>query len=277
MGIDIVISDKTTKQTIDSGSALAVDESCLPLKIYLGHVKSLLSQCTHIFVPRIVRYHIDHYLCAKFAGLPDIVRNTFHIADNRLIQPNIETNNRLGDWLAVVQICRKLGLSELRGIRVFEQIRKTRSDLAFTKVPEAARLRIAVIGHNYLLKDAFFSQHIFPVLEKQDISILTSDNLDNKVIYTEASLYPEVYWQLSAKIVGSASLFCKQSDVDGILAVSSFGCGPDSLTNEYLEHHVLRPSQKPYTIINIDEHSGNAGTVTRVEAFLDLVKWGKQS
>lgn len=54
--------------------------------------------------------------------------------------------------------------------------------------------------------------------------------------------------------------------------VSSFGCGPDSLVNEYLEYHVLKPSTKPYMVISIDEHTGNAGLLTRVEAFWDMVE-----
>jgi predicted nucleotide-binding protein (sugar kinase/HSP70/actin superfamily) len=73
------------------------------------------------------------------------------------------------------------------------------------------------------------------------------------------------------KIAGATRYFCQQTDISGVIMVSSFGCGPDSLVNEYLEHHILRQSDKPYMVINIDEHTGNAGLITRVEAFWDMV------
>ncbi len=57
LGIPLTVSDETNQQILDRGTMLAVDESCLPLKIYLGHVESLLPKCTHIFIPRIAGYY----------------------------------------------------------------------------------------------------------------------------------------------------------------------------------------------------------------------------
>lgn len=270
MGVQVTVSGETNKRMLDQGTSLAIDESCLPLKVYLGHVASLLDKCSHIFVPRIVRYHRHFYFCAKFAGLPDIVRNTFSLSPERLIVPNIETKSLAGQFQAVYAACQAMGRSPLAGNLAYS--RSLKSWRAPAPSPnQPPRPRIAVIGHNYLLKDALFCKDIIGTLTAQGAAIVTPDNITSKVLYDEAKVFaPDIYWQLSAKIAGAARYFCRQGDITGIVMVSSFGCGPDSLINEYLEHHVFRKSDKPYIFINIDEHTGSAGIITRVEAFWDL-------
>ena len=44
LGIKIVLSDMTTKQTMSQGSALVVTETCLPIKVYIGHILNLLEK-----------------------------------------------------------------------------------------------------------------------------------------------------------------------------------------------------------------------------------------
>ena len=76
LGIKVILSDKTTKQTMSSGSALVVSETCLPIKVYVGHILNLLEKGVNkIFVPSI--QSIDHkiYNCSKIRGLPDLIRN----------------------------------------------------------------------------------------------------------------------------------------------------------------------------------------------------------
>lgn len=76
LGIKIVLSDVTTKQTMTSGSALVVTETCLPIKVYIGHVLNLIDKgIDKIFVPSIQSIAPKIYNCSKIRGLPDLVRN----------------------------------------------------------------------------------------------------------------------------------------------------------------------------------------------------------
>ena len=61
--------------------------------------------------------------------------------------------------------------------------------------------------------------------------------------------------------------------VDGLIYITAFGCGTDSLTAELVERTVRRRSGIPQLILNIDEHTGQAGVVTRLEAFVDMARW----
>ncbi|MBP2627355.1 MAG: Protein of unknown function CoA enzyme activase [Firmicutes bacterium] len=276
LGVPFTLSAETNTQILDHGTMLAIDESCLPLKIYLGHIASLLPKCTHIFAPRIAGYHNNFFLCAKFAGLPDIIRNTFSLADNQLIAPNIENKSQSTQLKAIYSICQTIGISKISGCLAYHQAKQTWKN--HNSAPTHSNTQIAIIGHSYLLNDAFFCRDILTVLKKRNLTMITSEHIPSKVLYQQAAIFrPDIYWQLSAKLAGATRYFSQLSEIKGIIMVSSFGCGPDSLMNEYLEHHVLKNSNTPYLIINLDEHTGSAGIVTRVEAFLDLMNWRSES
>ncbi|MEN6412894.1 MAG: acyl-CoA dehydratase activase-related protein [Veillonellales bacterium] len=272
MGIPVVLSGETNKQILNRGTLLAMDESCLPLKVYLGHVDALLPECSHIFVPRIAQYHPNFHFCAKFAGLPDIVQNTFRLSSDQLISPNIEHKSPVKQLQALQDTCRSIGLSAVPGY--FSYRHSLKSWKNNTSGNTLSKRSIAVIGHSYLVKDAFFCHDIMNMLTSRGIAVVTPEHVDNKALYAEAKIFePDIYWQLSAKIAGAAHFFCRQRNVIGIIVLSSFACGPDSLMNEYITHHILKKSDKPYIIISIDEHTGSAGLMTRIEAFCDLVEW----
>lgn len=275
MGVPVTVSGETDKQILDRGTALSVDESCLPLKVYLGHVDSLLSRCTHIFVPRVSRYDSNFYLCAKFAGLPDIVRNTFRQAAVRIVTPNIEGKSWSNQLRGILTICQQIGLPPLAGYLAYRRAIRTWRAAAQPGENLPSGRKVAVIGHNYLLKDDFLSRNIGKTLAARKVAVVRPEDLPSRVLYSESSTFmPDIYWQLSAKIAGATRCFSRRPDIAGIIMLSSFSCGPDSLVNEYLEHHVLKDCGKPYLIVNIDEHTGNAGMITRIEAFADLLERG---
>ncbi len=273
IGVSAALSGETNKHMLDRGMSLAIDESCIPLKVYLGHVESLLDTCSHIFVPRIAQYYPDNHLCAKLAGLPDIVQNTFRLANKELISPNIENKSATTMLKAVQSICHPLGVPAIAGHRAYyKALKEWKGDIPI-RSGHPSQARIAVIGHSYIIKDVFFNSDIQNFFKSQKVDIITPEDLPSRKIYEEAKAFQQdIYWQLSMKIAGATRYFCGQTDIAGIIMVSSFGCGPDSLVNEYLEHHILKPSNKPHMMINIDEHTGNAGLITRIEAFWDMIE-----
>ena len=49
LGINVIISSKTSKKTIEIGSMYASSEMCLSLKNYIGHVFELKDKVDYIF------------------------------------------------------------------------------------------------------------------------------------------------------------------------------------------------------------------------------------
>jgi predicted nucleotide-binding protein (sugar kinase/HSP70/actin superfamily) len=276
LDVPVTVSAATTKKVLDRGTSLAEDESCLPLKLYLGHAETLLGTCSHLFVPRIVRYHRDFFLCAKFAGLPDIVRNTFGLSAGRMLVPNVDGHRPFCQLSAVRTAAGGVGRSMFAGMASYR-----RALGAWRQRPVAAgegtAEKVAVIGHSYILRDPLLGGGIFALLASRGVATVTPAEIPDKTAYEETRRHaPEVYWQLSAKLAGATFHYARRPDVTGLVLVSCFGCGLDSLMNEYLERQVLKVCGKPYLVLSLDEHTGHAGIATRVEAFWDLVEWRKR-
>ena len=61
-----------------------------------------------------------------------------------------------------------------------------------------------------------------------------------------------------------------------LITINAFGCGPDSLMLERIGRFA-RKSAKPVLNLSIDEQTGEAGFVTRIEAFVDMLYRKKRS
>jgi len=72
--------------------------------------------------------------------------------------------------------------------------------------------------------------------------------------------------------------FENSQDIDGILHVTAFGCGPDFMVDKLMEIEAKnKNSQVPFMSLSIDEHTGEAGIMTRIEAFCELVRRRKEA
>ena len=58
--------------------------------------------------------------------------------------------------------------------------------------------------------------------------------------------------------------------------MTAFGCGPDSLMLEDIRRKAKNFS-KPLLNLTIDEHTGEAGFITRLEAFCDMLYRNKRA
>ena len=115
LGIKIVLSDMTTKQTMSQGSALVVTETCLPIKVYIGHILNLLEKgVDKIFVPSIQSVAHKIYNCSKIRGLPDLVRNVIK-KDFTMIEATLdksEKNQGLYEFLA--EAVKPFGITDMK-------------------------------------------------------------------------------------------------------------------------------------------------------------------
>lgn len=122
LGIKIVLSDVTTKQTMTSGSALVVTETCLPIKVYIGHVLNLIDKgIDKILVPSIQSIAPKIYNCSKIRGLPDLVRNVVK-KDFTMIEATLdksEKNQGLYEFLA--EMAAPFGITDMERIKKLQK------------------------------------------------------------------------------------------------------------------------------------------------------------
>ena len=106
LGIDYVISNPSNKKILEDGKTLAPSESCMNLKLFLGHVKDLENKCNFLFIPRFESVNKGEKLCTNFYLLPDLVRNIF---EEHIIDFNVNVNKGKTMKSAIIEIGLYLG------------------------------------------------------------------------------------------------------------------------------------------------------------------------
>lgn len=296
LGAEVITSSDTCKKIIDNGIKICVDETCLPVKTFVGHVINLKEKgVDYIFVPRVISVERRRYLCSKFLGLPDLVRNL--VSD---LPPIIDMKIDFyrGDDFMKKEILRvgKLFINDVSKIkdayekslkmqRTFECIiREGFSNTEAIKIMEGEKLdantkgdlKIALLAHSYDIMDDYLSMGLINRLKNMGAYVLTTNMIERDKIEKGASkLQKDLFWTYGRDILGAGKYFIESEDVDGVISVSAFGCGPDSITEDLLERDYKRDGRIPFMSITIDEHTGEAGLNTRLEAFIDLLRWRK--
>lgn len=78
-------------------------------------------------------------------------------------------------------------------------------------------------------------------------------------------------WIVNREIIGT--ILHLYDHLDGIILISAFPCGPDSMTNDAFIRCV---KGKPILSLTVDAQSGTAGLETRIESFIDILRYQKR-
>ncbi|HEU25101.1 MAG: hypothetical protein C0176_08395 [Mesoaciditoga sp.] len=297
LGHEIRLSIPTNKEIINLGVSHSVDDICISVKVFHGHVKYLLNKkdLDFVFVPRIASEEKYKYTCPKLAALPDLMKSAFVNDADRILTATFYT--RQGDKLiidAFEEIGRKLGDTEERvkkaakvGIKYQDLATKAlRSGHTFLEVVkyiknleelikkpvEKKRYTVALAGFPYDVYDTFTNGDVISKLEDSGVGIVTTDMLDPKV-YRHYSKYmiKDLFWYQANAAAKGGMYYIDSSDIDGIISISSFNCGISSIYQKLLDLY-SKEIGKPVMHIIVDEQTGDAGLATRIEAFIDLIR-----
>lgn len=272
LNIRYILSPETNKDIIELGNMYSNDEFCLSIKNYIGHVAYLKDKCDYILVPRINNYGLDDQMCTNFMALYDVVNNIFDI---NILNYNIDLMNKESEEKGFVNLAIKLGKSKKEASNAYKEVFNISNKLEQFKINNnldnlnSSKDKILLIGHSYNILDNYIGKPLIKLIEDNEVEIIYSYLFDNQKTNKLSKNYSSnLYWKYSKEIIGSLDL-CK---VDGIIFISSFPCGLDSLVNEL----VMRKLSLPYLNIVIDDISSLSGFETRIESFIDLIKERKK-
>lgn len=270
LNIDYIVSDKSDKLTINDGENLASSEACLSIKIFLGSVKNLENKCDYILVPRLFSIKKHEQVCTNFNCLYDLTHNLF--PNIKLLNYNIDLDSHQNETLAYTRLGSSLGKSYIDSYNAYCYAKRKKEMYYKDKIEkqqkklQSPKLKILLAGHPYNLYDEVIGKDIIKYLEKENIEIIYSNFLDEDLIDKECKkLSTDIHWTHSKKVVAAINYY--QNKVNGIILLSTFPCGPDSLSNELVKRKVKTP------ILNIYKESfSNTGLYTRLDAFFDILK-----
>jgi predicted nucleotide-binding protein (sugar kinase/HSP70/actin superfamily) len=296
---EIIISPSTNKDILDRGISTCVDEACLPVKAFHGHVDYLKDKVDYLFIPKFISIYKREYCCPKHLGLPDMVKHSIEDLPE-IIEPIINlrknsnslkksilgtgrylTNNKkeilkaydlaYGKW----EKFNKLMCLDLLNINEIG-LNSDCSQGAKTHIEDYDK-RILLLGHPYNIYDNHINMNIIKKLMDNNIKIITAEMIEETISRHYASTLPKrMFWSQGQKVLGSSFSLIDRKTIDGIIYISAFGCGIDSVLIELVEEKA-KERNTPFTLITIDELTGEAGINTRIEAFLDMLDWRKKN
>lgn len=272
LNCEIIESIDTNKEIIKDGIKYSIDESCLASKIYIGHISYLQDKCDYILIPRICDYGKNNKVCVKFNALYDIAKNTF--SNIKILDYNIEHTKHKKEFKELFKLGLKITKNPIKIIYAYikakrqERINQNILTVNQNIVLNSKKTKILIISHPYIINDKYIGKPIIDYLKKLDVNIIYADRLNKtKAIKNSFILSKQLYWTYSRELIGSIPEY--KDKIDGIIFLTSFPCGPDSLINELL---IRKIKDIPITNILLDESSAEAGIHTRLESFIDIIK-----
>ncbi len=272
LGLKTITSVDTNQEILRKGIKYSIDEACLPSKIFMGHVHSLIGKCDYILVPRVVNYGCDKEVCVKFNALYDIVNNTFN--DITILDYNLSVTEGKNERRGFIKMGKALGKGYLQSLLAYKKAIKAQAHYDVQKEKKQAELlastktKLLIVSHPYLTYDHFIGLPIAEYIQTLGAVPIYADSVNKKESLKHSKeISDSLYWLYNKELIGAIKLL--EAKVDGIILLTAFPCGPDSLVNELI---LRRLKSLPVINIIVDELQGEAGLQTRIESFIDIIQ-----
>ncbi|MDZ7634659.1 MAG: acyl-CoA dehydratase activase-related protein [Bacteroidales bacterium] len=292
LGFNVVLSRESDKKLMTQSIETMTSETCLPVELMHGHVIDLIDRgVDYVFLPFIVsgKYKegdkTTNSNCPWIQSYPFMVKAALRgkVDDSKFLTPTLHF--RYFERALVKELIAFFGdRFDLKGERIRQAIYKADGvQVSFEKslveygrevlanIPSGCR-PVIIIGRPYNSADPHLNLNLTEKLLAQDVMPIPLDMLDLSLSQIYGN-YRNMYWPNGQKMIAAAQYVAK---TDGLYAVyiSNFRCGPDS----FIWHYVTEELKgKPFLHLEVDEHSADAGMVTRIEAFLDSLKGAEQN
>ena len=287
LGFNLVISDVSDRKIITTSLETMVSETCLPVELIHGHVLNLIDKnVDYIFLPFVVNAKgsndnpTNNCNCPWVQSHPYLVKAAFtdqKIRDKLLVPSlhfryferalkkelqkffsekfNLPKNNivRAIDLADEKQKAFELNV-KLKGREVLKSLDKNRWNLV-------------IIGRPYNTGDPALNLRLVKKLRNMNVLSVPLDflPLEEENIFED---YRGMYWPNGQKILQASRYIARTKNLFAIY-LSNFRCGPDSFLLHFVQNEM---KGKPFMHLEVDEHSADAGMITRIEAFLDSLK-----
>lgn len=280
LGAEYAVSPPTNKSILEQGAAIMADESCLASKIYMGHVRWLLDRCDTLFIPWLSNFGDYGINCTRFRAFPAMTENLFRDRSPSVLTYAVDYSGtqdmkHAGDEeTAFVSMAGALGKSK-RQVREAYRAAREEADRDFAeKIGQTERLadgggkKILLVGHDYCLYDAYIGEPVLKALEKYGVTVIDANRTDRDRAQRDFLQLSDgtLPWIVSRELLGGIVRY--RGRADGIVLLTGFPCGPDSVVNEVVRREV---GDLPILYLLLDGQDGTAGVETRIESFIDIL------
>ncbi|MCX6840766.1 MAG: acyl-CoA dehydratase activase-related protein [candidate division WOR-3 bacterium] len=297
MGWEVVLSEPTSRPVLELGVRLSPAELCLPVKAFLGHVAALKDRVDALFLPRIVCTRVagDWFFgCPKAIALPDLTRAVFDslplivepVLDKQILTEEQSFRNAIPGRNSRSHVRKALRLANAAATDAALRTRAeglplhmfsdqgTKGEGQRTGDGRPA-VRVGVVGHSYLLFDSGLNLGVLDKVREAgaEPTVVFPTAVE---VEMESTRDNALNWYYELELLAAAHRLLEVERVDGLLLVASFACGTGAVTNELIQRAAVHRHGVPTVMLLMDEHTGEAGIVTRIESFVDLLRLRKR-
>ncbi len=285
-GFQVINSDLSGQRIVEQSLELFSAETCYPIKMVYGHIANLIEKKVDaIFLPSLIKVADEQeemasaaYICPYVQSIGSSLqaRFDFAAAGVRFLNPTLmfshdpeELRRRLKPLAEALRLSDKdLKKGVEAGLRAYSQFRQSLVEegekiLADLKSDEKA---LVIVSRPYNGYDRRLSLEIPEKIRNLGYKVIPVDFLP--IDEGEMDL-GNMYWRYGRRILRAAEYVRKHPNLYAVY-LTSFGCGPDSFITHFFRKMM---SGKPYLQLEIDEHSADAGLITRCEAFIDSLRF----
>ena len=302
LGFDVVTSGRSSRKIIQNGVESVLAQPCFPVKVAHGHVIELAKRnVDFIWLPSIVSMPNDYpenqhnQLCPYVQTIPyqvrvalkakgiDLTGSRNHLLDIHIrFQEGLKALRRTLHPLAekldlsTSQINRALNTA-LTAQEAFDNACLRRGKQILDQLGPEQKACV-IVSRPYNGCDPGVSLDLPRKLRDMNVLPIPMDFLDlDTANITEPELQREMYWKYGQRIFRAAHIIRDHPRLNAVY-ISNFSCGPDSFIITLFKELMTitdadaNERRKPALVLEIDEHSADAGVVTRLEAFHESLK-----
>jgi predicted CoA-substrate-specific enzyme activase len=278
LGFEPVLSPRTSSRVTQKGVEKVLADTCYPIKAALGHVTHLLEEegVDTLFLPSFVNLSRPGDAFRTGLGCPLTQSFPYQVRaaepQARVIAPPIDL--RQGGKKLRASLKEALAPFRVRGRELKKAM--ARAEAAQTDFEDRIRTKgravldglqgraLVIIGRPYNAFDPGMNLDVPSKLASLGQTAIPMDFLPPQDVH---DTWPHMYWRSGQRILQAARTV-KNDPRLYPLFIGNFSCGPDSFIQKFFDEEL---AGHPALHLEIDEHSADAGVITRCEAFLDSI------
>ncbi len=267
LGIKVVTSGKPNQKKLYAGLPRLPAEVCLPVKIMFGEVNALIKKgVKKIFISNANNAEFG-LMCPNVQNISNIIASAF--PETEVIAfPLVPylTGNERKNLIETISNTINLDKEEIEAAieKAEESYSVFRKIISVDEKELLSSNKVALLlGKPYNTWDKFINLSLTSKLASKGFTVVLVQQLEDIAEEELGEKYDPVTWHFSRRMLKGAIWAAKRENIFPVV-VTNFGCGPDSFVIEFVKeifHH------KPFLVLEIDEHRGDAGIETRIEAF----------
>ncbi|KPK86895.1 MAG: hypothetical protein AMS27_04080 [Bacteroides sp. SM23_62_1] len=276
-------SSETFEDPVKTGKRLAGAEFCAPMEAMYGHVSWLADRADYIFLPiyletRDKEYKAERNYCYYTQFSPSLVSATVHgQIRGKFIMPFLNYSKGINYirkelWNRLKPISNnafsndKLNEAFDEALHFYNRKKDSFKSVFTHSFDSSGDISVILLGRPYQVLSPHMNKGIPDILGGMGIKTFFQDMIpyehyDFSDIDYLLKIFP---WYYAANILEAAKVSAITKNLYPVL-VTAFKCAPDSFLMDYFKK-IMDAHQKPYLILQIDEHDSNIGYETRIEA-----------